>query len=527
MMRMAIGLLAILAPLQLVHRRPARAQHAQASADQDRGDGRPLGRQQAGRLSHLRLAGREGRDATGSRFRSRAAPRSILTHDPNGLFPGLKSVPPQRAPAGAHVFFALPHHARHRLLHDRGGAVRRVPVVARHAVRDALVSAHRLVHLVDRLCRGDRGLGRHRKRAPALARARHPAHRRRDLAGAGGEHRSARSCCSSFCYGIVFSMGIYYINRLIAKGPQGRAHRGRRRPAEPSARRRRSAAARRHVREALTWNGICPVIWAALIGTAVAMYVILDGFDLGIGILFPFAQERRRARPDDALDRAVLGRQRDLAGARRRRIVGGVSGRLCGDHAGLLSAGDRDAAGAGLPRRGVRIPARLAQQDLVEFRVHRRLDARGLLAGRDPRRADPGHQGAERRLRRRAFRLGDAVRASVRAGADRGLCAAWRDLADHEDRRRGRRARARAGEDLPAARARVHGGGVSLWTPLVHSAHRRALVLAAEFLFPVAGADRSPGLLAYLLWRWIEAAARRAAVRRDASGFFCSAISGS
>jgi cytochrome d ubiquinol oxidase subunit II len=32
-----------------------------------------------------------------------------------------------------------------------------------------------------------------------------------------------------------------------------------------------------------------PPIWAAIIGTAVAMYVILDGFDLGIGILFPFA----------------------------------------------------------------------------------------------------------------------------------------------------------------------------------------------------------------------------------------------
>jgi cytochrome d ubiquinol oxidase subunit II len=31
-----------------------------------------------------------------------------------------------------------------------------------------------------------------------------------------------------------------------------------------------------------------PVIWAALIGIAVALYVILDGFDLGIGILFPF-----------------------------------------------------------------------------------------------------------------------------------------------------------------------------------------------------------------------------------------------
>ncbi|HEX2257085.1 MAG TPA: cytochrome d ubiquinol oxidase subunit II [Afifellaceae bacterium] len=32
-----------------------------------------------------------------------------------------------------------------------------------------------------------------------------------------------------------------------------------------------------------------PVIWAVIIATAVAMYVILDGFDLGIGILFPFA----------------------------------------------------------------------------------------------------------------------------------------------------------------------------------------------------------------------------------------------
>src|SRR6202049_711532 len=33
-----------------------------------------------------------------------------------------------------------------------------------------------------------------------------------------------------------------------------------------------------------------PVIWAAIIGLAVAMYVILDGFDLGVGILFPFAE---------------------------------------------------------------------------------------------------------------------------------------------------------------------------------------------------------------------------------------------
>jgi cytochrome d ubiquinol oxidase subunit II len=36
-----------------------------------------------------------------------------------------------------------------------------------------------------------------------------------------------------------------------------------------------------------------PVIWAVVIGFAVAMYVILDGFDLGIGILFPFATGER------------------------------------------------------------------------------------------------------------------------------------------------------------------------------------------------------------------------------------------
>ncbi len=38
-----------------------------------------------------------------------------------------------------------------------------------------------------------------------------------------------------------------------------------------------------------------PLVWAALLGVAVAMYVLLDGFDLGIGILFlTGAQEQER-----------------------------------------------------------------------------------------------------------------------------------------------------------------------------------------------------------------------------------------
>lgn len=38
-----------------------------------------------------------------------------------------------------------------------------------------------------------------------------------------------------------------------------------------------------------------PVVWALLIGTAVALYIVLDGFDLGLGILFPvFRDEQDR-----------------------------------------------------------------------------------------------------------------------------------------------------------------------------------------------------------------------------------------
>lgn len=37
-----------------------------------------------------------------------------------------------------------------------------------------------------------------------------------------------------------------------------------------------------------------PLIWAVLIATAVCLYVLLDGFDLGVGILFPFASPRER-----------------------------------------------------------------------------------------------------------------------------------------------------------------------------------------------------------------------------------------
>ena len=52
----------------------------------------------------------------------------------------------------------------------------------------------------------------------------------------------------------------------------------------------------------------------------------------------PLCPRRGRPRPDDELGRARLGRQRDLAGARRRRPVRRLPARLRRDHAGALRA---------------------------------------------------------------------------------------------------------------------------------------------------------------------------------------------
>jgi cytochrome d ubiquinol oxidase subunit II len=45
-----------------------------------------------------------------------------------------------------------------------------------------------------------------------------------------------------------------------------------------------------------------PMIWAVLIAVAVFLYVALDGFDLGVGILFPFAKD---ARERDQMQAAI------------------------------------------------------------------------------------------------------------------------------------------------------------------------------------------------------------------------------
>ena len=179
-------------------------------------------------------------------------------------------------------------------------------------------------------------------------------------------------------YGIVFSFGIYYINRLIAQGPSRRRRQetGHFGGSPISAARDAGREALQESAGARRWNGICPLIWAAVIGTAVAMYVILDGFDLGIGILFPFA------RSEGERDQMMRSIAPFWDGNETWLVLGG---------AGLFVAFPRAYAVMmpafylpvivmllALVFRGIAFEFRTVSHSktLVERRLHRRLDAR-------------------------------------------------------------------------------------------------------------------------------------------------------
>ena len=104
-------------------------------------------------------------------------------------------------------------------------------------------------------------------------------------------------------YFFVFGAGIWYLLRLFRHPPmpheagprQGEPIRtagitpppSMQRPAPPHA----GPAAGARAMSA----GRSPLIWAFLIATAVFLYVCMDGFDLGVGILFPVSQARTTA----------------------------------------------------------------------------------------------------------------------------------------------------------------------------------------------------------------------------------------
>jgi hypothetical protein len=93
-------------------------------------------------------------------------------------------------------------------------------------------------------------------------------------------------------YLFVFIAGTYYLLKTAARGPQ---------PVEASAaasETRRAAplsVPEEPIEERLSMDSatVLPVVWFAIIGFGVLMYVLMDGFVLGIGILSLFAKTRR------------------------------------------------------------------------------------------------------------------------------------------------------------------------------------------------------------------------------------------
>ncbi len=82
---------------------------------------------------------------------------------------------------------------------------------------------------------------------------RHPAHRRRHLAGDRAQASPATLVLFVLVYGIVFSIGIYYINRLIA--PRAGRPRARSRPKACRSRPLIAAAAWRRARSRCDGRG--------------------------------------------------------------------------------------------------------------------------------------------------------------------------------------------------------------------------------------------------------------------------------
>jgi hypothetical protein len=107
--------------------------------------------------------------------------------------------------------------------------------------------------------------------------------------------------------------------------------------------------------------------------------------------IFQFVAPPSRKNSGGALRQNRQGRQRNVARARGRRPDGDFPAGVFDHPAGALSAGHRDAAGAGVSGGGIRVPLdRSHQQAALDLCLCRRLGARGLLPGRHSGWPDPG-----------------------------------------------------------------------------------------------------------------------------------------
>ena len=221
MMRMAIGMLAILGPLQLLigdqHGLNTLAhQPIKIAAMEAHWDGSKPG-------ALVLFAWPD--EKTETNLFEIAIPKAgslILKHDPDGLFPGLKSVPPSDRPPLLPVFFAFRVMVGIGLIIITAGLVgawlwwRKTLFDTRWYLWPA---SHAwwlgFVAVISGWIVTETG------RQPWVA---YGILRTADaISPVPGATVATTLALFVLVYGVVFTMGIYYINRLIAKGPEGRA----------------------------------------------------------------------------------------------------------------------------------------------------------------------------------------------------------------------------------------------------------------------------------------------------------------
>ena len=221
MMRMAVGMIALLAPLQLFigdqhGLNTLKHQPIKIAAMEAHWDGSKPG--------DLVLFAWPDEKAERNRYEI-SIPRGaslILRHDPNGLFPGLTSVPPSERPPVIPVFFAFRIMVGLGLIMIAAGLTgaflwwRGRLFDTRWYLWPASMSWWMgFVAVISGWVVTETG------RQPWVA---HGILRTADaISPVPAVTIASTLALFVLVYGIVFTMGLYYINRLIVKGPQGRA----------------------------------------------------------------------------------------------------------------------------------------------------------------------------------------------------------------------------------------------------------------------------------------------------------------
>ena len=203
-------------------------------------------------------------------------------------------------------------------------------------------------------------------------------------------------------YFAVFGMGTWYLLRLMSRAPQPHETDPPNAPAHAAGITPGPALAAGGTPKELPMadSTVLTNVWAAILAFAVFMYVVMDGFDLGIGILFPvFGVGRERDTAMNSIAPVWDGNETWLVLG-----GGGLMAAFPLAYAIMMSAlyAPLIAMLLALVFRGVAFEFRWrdpgAPADLG-FRVHGRIVRGGVHAGRHAGRAAAGHPGRGPRLR--------------------------------------------------------------------------------------------------------------------------------